>query len=160
ALCLSGAAASAQTLLGATDPVSRATLRDSLTQARERWKSTRPLGYRAQIEMRCECVRPRDNAPWVLVRGDSILLDSVPADQRALVVNRPEFYTIDRLFTVLETAVADTLVSLADVKFDSRTGIPLSFTTRHRCVSRVCSTGGWVEVRVFSFEVVASPRAP
>src|SRR5687768_6928565 len=73
ALGLSGAAASGQTLLAATDPVSRATLRDSLTQARERWKSTRPVGYRARIEMRCECARPRDNAPWVLVRSDSIL---------------------------------------------------------------------------------------
>jgi len=160
ALSLSGGAASAQTLVPAIDSVSRAILRDSLFHARERWKSTRPMAYRARIEMRCECARPLDNAPWVLVRGDSILLESVRADQRALVANRPQYYTIERLFTVLETSLADTLVSVADLRFDSQMGIPLSFTTRRRCVSRVCSTGGWVDVRVLGFEVIPPPGAP
>jgi hypothetical protein len=160
ALGVSGAAASAQTLLAATDPVSRVTLRDSLSHAQERWKSTRPVVYRARIEVRCECAYPRDGAPWVLVRGDSILLDSVRVDQRALVVIRPAYYTVDRLFAVLETALADTLVSVADVQFDSRTGVPLLFTTRRRCVSRACSTGGWVDIRVLGFEVVPGSGAP
>jgi Family of unknown function (DUF6174) len=152
-LGFNAAAISAQTLLDAADPASRAALLDSVAHGRTRWQAARPQLYRVRVDLRCECVRLLDNAPWVLVRGDSILRDSIRADQRFLVVSRPAYYTIDGLFAALETALRDTLVSVAEVRFDPTFGFPLSFDTRRRCVANTCIYGG-TGIQVLGFAVV------
>lgn len=159
ALGLGGTDASAQTRPEATSPARRQLLRDSVAHARARWVAARPERYRVSVDFRCECARGLDNAPWVLVHGDSILLDSVRADQRQMVVNRPVYYTVDGLFTTLEAALRDTLVSVEDLRFDAALGVPLSFTTGRRCVASPCSTGGWTDVKVRGFEL-APVRVP
>lgn len=160
ALGFNAAAASAQTLLAAADPASRAALLDSAAHARTRWEATRPPLYRVRVELACECVRLLDNAPWVLVRGDSILRDRIREDQRFLVVSRPGYYTIDGLLSALEASLRDTLVTVTGVRFDPTLGIPLSFNTRRRCVASRCTTGGWADIQVLGFEVVRDRGAP
>lgn len=140
--------------LTATNAAERAVLRDSLTRARIRWSARRPISYRARIEMQCECARSRDNAPWILVHGDSIVSDSLRSDQRRMVMSRPVYYTIDGLFSVLETALRDSTATLHNVRFDRTSGFPLSFNTRRICRVGPCSTGGWDDVRVFEFAIV------
>lgn len=140
--------------LSATNAAERAVLRDSLTRARTLWRAMRPISYRTRIEMRCECARPRDNAPWILVHGDSIVSDSLHSDQRHMVMNRPVYYTIDGLFSVLETALRDSAVTVHGVRIHRTSGFPLSFSTRRICRIGPCSTGGWDDVRVFEFAIV------
>ncbi len=154
ALALHATALSAQRPLEAVDSVSRAALRDSVAHARARWETARPPLYRVSVDFRCECARPLDNEPWVLVRGDSILHDSTRVDQRAMVEYRPEYYTIDGLFRALEAAVNDTRVDVRAVRFDPTYGIPLSFHTQVRCRNGRCVSGGFTDVRVRGFEVV------
>ena len=152
-LGLDAAATSAQTLLDTADPASRAALLDSVAHGRTRWQAGRPQVYRVRVDLRCECARLLDNAPWVLVRGDSILPDSIRADQRFMVVSRPAYYTIDGLFAALETALRDTLVSVTGVRFDPALGFPVSFDTRRRCVASRCIYGG-TGIQVLGFAVV------
>ena len=145
-------AAFPQNALAATDASSRAALLDSTATARARWDAARPLVYRVQIELRCECVL--DHAPWVLVHGDSIVRDSVRADQRPTVMSRPGYYTVGGLLAALDSALRDTLVNVAGVRFDPTTGVPLSFFTRRRYLNGRGTTAGWYDVRVLGFEVV------
>lgn len=158
ALGFDAAVTSAQIALPAADSATRTALLDSVGHARARWESARPQRYRMRVDFLCECARPLDNAPWVLVYGDSILRDSVRADQRPLVVTRPRYYTVNGLFAALEAALRDTLVTATGVRFDSILGTPLSFNASRRCVSR-CTTGGWIDVHVLGFEPVGDvPR--
>lgn len=143
----------AQTALAAVDSPSRTALLDSIGHARVRWESARPQLYRVRVEVLCDCARPLDNAPWVLVRGDSILRDSVREDQRPLVVSRPAYYTVDGLFALLEAALRDTMLTVTRVRFDPTFGIPLSFSPSVRCVSG-CSTGESYDIRVLGFATI------
>lgn len=155
ALGLNARSSAAQASLSATDSSSRAVLRDSLNEAKQRWEAARSFSYRVRVDYRCECARPLDNAVWVFVRGDSIQVDSTAPNRRYNLVNVPNYFTVDGMFRELDAALSDTLVDVRGARFDSERGFPLSFAWFRRCVpGRRCISGDFSDVRVLGFEVV------